>query len=79
MSVQHQRRTKSTRREHNRLLALQLLHVIAVVSMSFQRDEQEFDFSYMFEYNQDVQDEAKVGELPSANTYFLDYMLCVMQ
>ncbi|XP_075868891.1 nuclear factor of activated T-cells, cytoplasmic 1-like isoform X2 [Nelusetta ayraudi] len=28
--------------------------------MSFQRDEQEFDFSYMFEYNHDVQDEAKL-------------------
>lgn len=34
--------------------------------MSSQHDEQEFDFSYMFEYNQDVQDEPKVGEFPSA-------------
>lgn len=41
--------------------------------MSFQHDEQEFDFSYMFEYNQDVQDEPKVGEFPSAKTYPLHY------
>lgn len=47
--------------------------------MSFQRDEQEFDFSYIFEYNQDVQDEAKLGEFSSANTYYLDFMLCFMQ
>lgn len=47
--------------------------------MSFQRDEQEFDFSYMFEYNHDVQDEAKLGEFSSAKTYYLDYMLRFMQ
>lgn len=29
--------------------------------MSFQHDEQEFDFSYMFEYNQDVQSEPETG------------------
>lgn len=40
--------------------------------MSFQHDEQEFDFSYMFEYNRDVLGEAKVGEFPSADTYYLD-------
>lgn len=37
--------------------------------MSFQHDEQEFDFSYMFEYNQGVRDEPKVGEFPPAKAY----------
>lgn len=67
---EHSQRTEQT-------LTLQLLHVTAALNMSFQHDEQEFDFSYMFEYNQDVQGEAKVGESPS-DTY-LDYMLCFMQ
>lgn len=53
---------------------MQLLHNITAASMSFQHDEQEFDFSYMFEYNQDVKDEAKVGEFPSAVTHYLDYL-----
>lgn len=30
--------------------------------MSFQCDEQEFDFSYMFKCSEDMQDEDKVGE-----------------
>lgn len=47
--------------------------------MSFQHDEQEFDFSYMFEYNQDVQGERKVGEFPSAKAYPLYYIPCIMQ
>lgn len=47
--------------------------------MSFQHDEQEFDFSYMFEYNQDVRGERKVGEFPSAKAYSLYYIPCIMQ
>lgn len=30
--------------------------------MSFQHEEQEFDFSYVFEYSQDVQKEPETGE-----------------
>lgn len=55
------------------------LHVFTEAKMSFQHDEQEFDFSYMFEYNRDVQDEPKVGEFPSAKAYPLYYILCIMQ
>lgn len=68
---EHSQRTEQTS------FTLQLLHIIATVNMSLQHDEQEFDFSYMFECNQDVQGETKVGEFPSADTY-IDYTLCFM-
>lgn len=38
--------------------------------MSFQHDEQEFDFSYMFEYNQDVQSEPETGGYSTAKEGF---------
>lgn len=76
--VPEENQERSQRTEQT-LLTLQLLHIISPVNMSFQHDEQEFDFSNMCEYNQDVQGEAKVGEFPSADNYYLDYMLCSMQ
>ncbi len=45
--------------------------------MSFQHEEQEFDFNYVFEYNQDVQNEPETGGYSRAMEGFF-YLLYVL-
>lgn len=49
--------------------------------MSFQHEEQEFDFSYVFEYNQGVQSEPETGGYSRAMTGFFSllYVLYIAQ
>ncbi len=47
--------------------------------MSFQHEEQEFDFSYVFEYNQDVQNEPEKGGYSWAMEGFFSLLCVIMQ